>query len=115
MPVRPQPQVLAGLQEAVGIDRKRCRVQPRLRHQVAEARGEIVAVVPIHSLRLQGISAKQEVVLGGESEILSISHETSSVKAYAYGILLSIRAAARHPGLIVGLDQVVALTEQDLK
>ena len=90
-------------------------VQPLLPGVGQQARGEIVAGVPIHSLRLQGVSAKQDVVFGGESELLTVSHETTSVKAYAYGILLSIRVAARHPGLLVGLDRVVSLSEQELK
>jgi 4-hydroxy-tetrahydrodipicolinate reductase len=72
------------------------------------ARGEIVAGVPIHSLRLKGVSAKQEVNLGGESELLAISHETSSVNAYSQGILASIRFAAMASGLHVGLESVLA-------
>lgn len=90
-------------------------IQPLLPGVGQQARGEIVAGVPIHSLRLQGVSAKQDVIFGGESELLTVSHETTSVKAYAYGILLSIRAAAKHSGLIFGLDQVVKLAEHDLK
>lgn len=96
-------------------DARKGLVQPLLPGVGQQARGEIVAGVPIHSLRLQGVSAKQDVVFGGESELLTVSHETTSVKAYAYGILISIRAAAKHSGLIVGLDQVVSLAEHDLK
>ena len=96
-------------------DARKGLVQPLLPGVGPQSRGEIVAGVPIHSLRLQGVSAKQDVVFGGESEVLTVSHETSSVKAYAYGILISIRAAAKHAGLIVGLDQVVNLVEQELK
>lgn len=72
-----------------------------------QARGQIVEGIPIHSLRLQGLSAKQEVYLGAESEILKISHETTSVYAYAAGILASIRFAAKNPGLFVGLEAVL--------
>lgn len=72
------------------------------------ARGEIVAGVPIHSLRLSGVSAKQEVILGGESEVLSIAHEVSSVTSYAGGILASIRFAKANKGLFVGLETVVS-------
>jgi len=71
------------------------------------ARGEVVAGVPIHSLRLSGVSAKQDVVFGGQSELLTISHETSSVAAYSHGILLSLRAASKLSGLTVGLQAVV--------
>ncbi len=72
------------------------------------ARGEVVAGVPIHSLRLAGVSAKQDVMFGGVSELLTISHETSSVNAYSHGILLSLRVAASQRGLLVGLQSVVA-------
>lgn len=72
------------------------------------ARGEIVAGIPIHSLRLSGVSAKQEVILGGESEVLAIHHEVSSVAAYSAGILAAIRFAAVNKGLFVGLESVIA-------
>ena len=73
-----------------------------------EARGQIVAGVPVHSLRLSGVSAKQDVHLGGDSELLTISHETTSVYAYSAGILASIRFAAANKGLFVGLETVLA-------
>lgn len=73
-----------------------------------QARGEIVAGIPIHSLRLSGVSAKQEVILGGESEVLTIQHEVSSVASYSGGILAAIRFAAANKGLFVGLDAIVA-------
>jgi 4-hydroxy-tetrahydrodipicolinate reductase len=71
------------------------------------ARGELVAGVPIHSLRVAGVSASQEVVLGGDSELLTISHTTSSVQAYSKGILLALRHTASATGLTVGLDKVI--------
>lgn len=73
-----------------------------------EARGQVVAGVPVHSLRLEGISAKQSVLLSGESELLTISHETSSVAAYSAGILASIRFALNTTGVHVGLESVLA-------
>jgi len=74
-----------------------------------QARGDVVAGVPIHSLRLNGVSAKQDVLLGGESELLTLSHETTSVKAYTAGILASIRYAVAANGLTVGLQSVLGL------
>ena len=81
--------------------------QPLIPGVGQQARGQIVAGVPIHSLRLSGVSAKQDVLFGGESELLTISHETSSVAAYSHGILLSLRAATKLSGLTVGLQAVV--------
>ena len=74
-----------------------------------QARGEVVAGIPIHSLRINGVSAKQDVLLGGESELLTLSHETTSVKAYSAGILASIRFASTTRGLTVGLQTVLGL------
>lgn len=74
-----------------------------------EARGQVVAGVPVHSIRLDGVSAKQEILLTGASEVLNISHEVSSVQAYALGILHSIRFAAINPGLTIGLDKVLGI------
>lgn len=74
-----------------------------------EARGQVVAGVPIHSLRLEGVSAKQEVLLGGESELLKIAHEVTSIRSYVTGILRSVRFTAEAKGLTVGLQSVLGL------
>lgn len=81
--------------------------QPLVTGVGQSARGEIVAGIPIHSLRLSGVSAKQKVILGGESEVLTIAHEVSSVASYASGILASVRFASKNRGLFVGLDSVI--------
>lgn len=74
-----------------------------------QARGEVVAGVPIHSLRLDGVSAKQEVILGGNQETLIISHQVSAISAYSMGILHSLRFTASHKGLSVGLEKVLGI------
>ncbi len=80
-------------------------------HVDQRARGQQVASVPIHSLRLQGVVAKQDVHFGGTGEVLTLSHETLSPAAYEQGIVIAIRAAAAARGLLVGLDQLVGLHE----
>ena len=87
--------------------------QPLIPGVGQEARGQVVAGIPIHSVRLAGVSAKQEVVFGGESEVLTISHEVTSIRSYAHGILLSIRAAAKNTGLMVGLQALVELDSKN--
>ncbi|SCX13452.1 4-hydroxy-tetrahydrodipicolinate reductase [Candidatus Aquiluna sp. UB-MaderosW2red] len=82
-------------------------VQPLLTGVDQRARGEVVAGIPIHSIRVQGISAKQDVLFGGDSEVLNISHEVSSLRAYSNGIRLAIEFAVSATGLHVGLDKVV--------
>src|SRR5690606_16042121 len=61
-------------------------------HTDQRARGQEVAGIPVHSIRLQGVVAKQDVLFGGRGEVLTISHETLSPAAYEAGILLALRA-----------------------
>ena len=81
--------------------------QPLIPGVGQDARGEVVAGVPIHSLRLAGVSAKQDIIFGGESEVLTIAHEVSSIRSYVNGILMSLRTAAKSSGLLIGLQSVV--------
>lgn len=79
-------------------------------HTDQRARGQQVASIPIHSLRLAGIVAKQEVHLGGTGEVLTLTHETLSPSAYAAGILVALRAASTARGITVGLDKLIDLS-----
>lgn len=81
-------------------------------HTDQRARGQQVASVPIHSLRLQGAVARQDVHFGGTGEVLTLTHETLSASSYETGILLGIRAAAETTGLVVGLDALIGLVPQ---
>jgi 4-hydroxy-tetrahydrodipicolinate reductase len=64
--------------------------------------------VPIHSVRLPGLVAHQEVVFGGEGETLTIRHDTSSREVFAPGVLRAIEAVrGLPPGLTVGLEQLL--------
>jgi 4-hydroxy-tetrahydrodipicolinate reductase len=85
------------------------RAQPLIPGVGQSARGEVVSGVPIHSLRINGVSAKQEVNLGGADELLTISHTAGSVNAYALGILESIRFTANATGLTIGLNKVLGI------
>jgi 4-hydroxy-tetrahydrodipicolinate reductase len=78
-------------------------------HADQRARGQQVASVPIHSLRLHGVLAQQEVVFGGVGETLSVRHVTMSDASYEAGILLGLRAALHARGLLVGLDTLLDL------
>lgn len=81
-------------------------------HVDQRARGQQVASVPIHSLRLQGVVAQQEVHFGGDGEMLTLRHETLSASAYEQGILLAVRAAVTATGLTIGLDALIGLGEE---
>lgn len=64
--------------------------------------------VPIHSVRLPGFVAHQEVLLGGEGQLLTIRHDTLSRAAFVPGVLLALeRLAGLPPGLTVGLDALL--------
>lgn len=78
-------------------------------HTDQRARGQQVAGIPVHSIRLQGIVARQEVLFGGEGETLALRHETVSPSAYERGILLALRALSEARGLTVGLDALLGL------
>jgi 4-hydroxy-tetrahydrodipicolinate reductase len=65
--------------------------------------------VPIHSVRLPGLVAHQEVILGGAGETLTIRHDTTSRDAFAPGVLLALRTVRDlPPGLTVGLEILLA-------
>ena len=78
-------------------------------HTDQRARGQQVASVPIHSLRMQGVLAKQDVIFGGTGEIVTISHETLSNSSYEAGILLALRSAQSAEGVVIGLDKLLEL------
>ena len=64
--------------------------------------------VPIHSVRLPGLVAHQEVILGGPGEILTIRHDTTSREAFVPGVLLALdRLRGLPPGLTVGLEALL--------
>jgi 4-hydroxy-tetrahydrodipicolinate reductase len=64
--------------------------------------------VPIHSVRLPGLVAHQEVILGGRGETLTIRHDTSSRDAFTPGVLLAVRRVRDlPPGLTVGLEALL--------
>ena len=78
-------------------------------HTDQRARGQQVSSIPVHSLRLQGVLARQDVIFGGTGETLTISHETISSSSYEAGILVALRAAREARGVTVGLDKLIEL------
>jgi 4-hydroxy-tetrahydrodipicolinate reductase len=68
------------------------------------ARGADVDGIRVHGLRIRGLVAHQEVVLGGLGETLTIRHDSLDRASFTPGVLLALRAIAGAPGLTVGLD-----------
>lgn len=78
-------------------------------HADQRARGQQVSSIPIHSLRMAGVVAKQDVIFGGTGELLTISHETVSPSSYEAGIMISLQALVSATGVTVGLDRIIDL------
>jgi 4-hydroxy-tetrahydrodipicolinate reductase len=72
--------------------------------EVPGARGADIDGVRVHSVRLRGLVAHQEVLFGGAGEQLTIRHDSFDRASFMPGVLLGLREAAAHPGLTVGLD-----------
>jgi len=68
------------------------------------------AEVPIHSVRLRGLLAHQEVLFGNTGELLTIRHDSLSRESFSAGILCAVRAVCDLRGLVVGLDAALAET-----
>ena len=73
------------------------------------ARGASIQGVAVHALRVRGLTASQEVVLGGPGETLTIRHDSHDRESFMPGVLSAVRAVADRPGLTVGLDAVLGL------
>jgi 4-hydroxy-tetrahydrodipicolinate reductase len=75
--------------------------------RVEGARGGRVAGVPIHSLRLPGALAHQEVLFSATGEILTLRHDSLSRDCFRAGILMAVRAAPELTGLSLGLESLL--------
>jgi 4-hydroxy-tetrahydrodipicolinate reductase len=71
---------------------------------LAGARGALVGDVPVHSVRLRGLVAHQEVLFGGLGETLSIRHDSLDRAGFMPGVLLGIRSVISRPGVTFGLE-----------
>ena len=68
------------------------------------ARGALIGDVPVHSVRLRGLVAHQEVLFGGLGENLSIRHDSLDRAGFMPGVLLGIRSVTSRPGVTFGLE-----------
>jgi 4-hydroxy-tetrahydrodipicolinate reductase len=69
------------------------------------ARGATVGDIPVHSVRLRGLIAHQEVLLGGPGETLTIRHDSLDRAGFMPGVLLGVRKVVANPGLTFGLEK----------
>ena len=77
--------------------------------QLEGARGAVVDGIHVHSVRLRGLVAHQEVLLGGQGEQLTLRHDSYDRASFMPGVLLGLRTVASRPGLTYGLDGYLEL------
>jgi 4-hydroxy-tetrahydrodipicolinate reductase len=76
---------------------------------VPGVRGGEVEGVRVHSVRLPGLVAHQEVIFGGQGEVLSLRHDSLDRSSFMPGVLLAVQAVGTRPGLTVGLEPLLGL------
>jgi 4-hydroxy-tetrahydrodipicolinate reductase len=98
-------QLVARAREQAG----RGRVPDATSSALEGARGADVDGIRVHGLRIRGMVAHQEVVLGGIGETLTIRHDSMDRVSFTPGVLLGLREVPGHPGLTVGLEHFMPL------
>lgn len=73
------------------------------------ARGADVEGIPVHSVRLAGLVAHQEVLFGTAGETLTIRHDSTDRTSFVPGVLLAVRHVAERPGLTIGIEPLLDL------
>jgi 4-hydroxy-tetrahydrodipicolinate reductase len=76
---------------------------------VGGVRGGEVDGVRVHSVRLPGLVAHQEVIFGGQGEVLTLRHDSLDRSSFMPGVLLAVREVGTRPGLTVGLEPLLGL------
>lgn len=77
--------------------------------EIAEgARGALADDVTVHSVRLPGLVAHQEVIFGGQGQTLSIRHDSIDRTSFMPGVVLAVREVGKHSGLVIGLEHLMA-------
>jgi len=82
---------------------------PQQKAETLPSRGEKVDGIALHSVRLPGLMAHQEVLLGGPGQTLSIRHDTIGRECYMPGVILAIKEVVKRKGLVYGLDTLLNL------
>lgn len=82
-------------------------IQGKDTEHVDGARGALVEGIPVHSVRLPGFTAHQEVVFGGPGEVLTIRHDSMDRSSFMPGVVLAIRKVGSMTGLVVGLEKLL--------
>ena len=73
------------------------------------ARGARVNGISVHSVRMRGLTAHQQVLLGNTGEMLTLGHDSFERASFMPGVIAGVRAVADHPGLTVGLEHYLGI------
>ena len=93
--------------EMIALAREQA-AQPVASHESIEgARGAAYQNIPIHSIRLPGLVASQEILFGGQGETLSIRHDTIHREAFMPGVRLACKKVIGLEQLVIGLDKIL--------
>ena len=84
------------------------RNEPDLEH-IEGTRGGETGGVPIHSVRLPGFVASQEIIFGGQGQTLTLRHDSTGRDSFMPGVILAIREVMQREELVEGLDALVGL------
>ena len=77
--------------------------------KASDSRGQQIEGIAVHSVRLPGIVARQEVLLGGPGQTLSLKHDAISRECYMPGVILATKEIVKRKGLVYGLDSLLGL------
>jgi 4-hydroxy-tetrahydrodipicolinate reductase len=94
---------------AIGLERKLFRQgHPEEHEKLAGVRGGDYDGIRVHSVRLPGLMAHQEVIFGGPGQVLTIRHDSISRESFMPGVILAIKKVRQLQGVNVGLEQVLS-------
>jgi len=96
-------EMIAEARQAAGIDQS----PDATAEGVAGARGATIEGVSVHSVRLRGLVAHEEVLLGNPGEVLTLRHDSLDRSSFMPGVLLGIREVRSRPGLTLGLEALL--------
>ncbi len=95
--------------QAMTEARGRPFLPPAVKGEDSMSRGKSIGDINVHSVRLPGLMAHQEVIFGGAGQILSIRHDTINRECYTPGVILAVKEVMKRKGFIYGLDNLLGL------
>jgi 4-hydroxy-tetrahydrodipicolinate reductase len=96
--------------KAIAEARGRPFLHPKVQKEtLAGCRGGESGGIAVHSVRLPGLLAHQEVLFGAAGQTLTIRHDTINRECFVPGVILAIKRVSEHTGLVLGLDQLLGL------